>query len=63
MGVGVVLLEEGGGANHPRFSLSFWRTKTWLILPSLVRSVNLGVNLGFRELEGKRKEEEVFFLR
>ena len=62
MGVGVVLLEEGGGANHPRFSLSFWRAKAGLILPSLVLSVNLGVNLGFGELEGNQ-EGGVFFLR
>ena len=63
MGVGVVLLEEGGGANHPRFSLSFWRAKAGLILPSLIRRVNLSVNLGFGELEKEEKKEEMFFLR
>ena len=63
MGVGVVLLEEGGGANHPRFSLSFWRAKAGLILPSLVLSVNLGVNLGFGELRRRRRKRRMFFLR
>ena len=63
MGVGVVLLEEGGGANHPRLSLSLWMAKADLILPSLVLSVNLGVNLGFGELKKEEEKEEMFFLR
>ena len=61
--VGVVFLEGVGGANHPRFSLSFWRAKSWLILPSLNRRVNRGVNRGFRELEVKRRRKSRFFLR
>ena len=57
------MLEGGGGANNPRFSLSFWMAKTWLILPSLNRRVNRGVNRGFRELKEEEKEKEMFFLR
>ena len=57
------MLEGGGGANNPRFSLSFWMAKAGLILPTLNLGVNLGVNLGFGELVRKKKVKRMFFLR
>ena len=55
------MLEGGGGASNPRFSLSFWMAKAGLILPSQIRRVNRGLNRGFGELRRGRRRRRMIF--
>ena len=41
---------------------NLWSAKAWLILPSLNRRVNRGLNRGFGELKKNQKKKKLFLL-